>query len=136
LIPKPTKPKTCLDMSNLPFGKTNRKQREDKKARKTAGRCKCKMPGCHKEAQQYFHHVIQKSEQLIDHKLNLIRLCDLHHGQADEHEIPQVDLFELIAHEAGITFEQLIKTLEEYSRVSLLVDGDRVRVVKPVIAKG
>src|SRR5690554_7653985 len=40
-----------VDMSGLPFGKTNRRQRENKRARKEARRAWCEIPGCGRRAQ-------------------------------------------------------------------------------------
>jgi hypothetical protein len=134
-VPKPTKKSTCLDMSNLTLGKVNRSQREDKKVRKVTERCKCRIPGCHKEAQKAYHHVIQKSDILIDHKLNFIRLCDGHHSAADEFGISQVDLFELIAADNHITVEELLKTLAEFAGVLIYINGELVKVKKPVLQR-
>ncbi|NLW47424.1 MAG: hypothetical protein GXY86_08820 [Firmicutes bacterium] len=132
MIPKPKKAKTCLDMSELPFGKTNQKQRENKKIRKVIDRCKCRIPGCNKEAQKAFHHIIQKSDILIDHPLNFIRLCDIHHPEADEFKISQVDLFELVAHDNKITVEELLRTLEDFAGASIYIEGESIKVAKPI----
>ena len=115
-------------MSGLPFGKINRRQRENKRARKEARRAWCEIPGCGRRAQAGPHHVVKRSQLLIDHRLNLRSLCDMHHLMADKYEIAQVDLFELIASREGITFEQLIEDLSEFAGVFLFVDGERVKV--------
>jgi hypothetical protein len=130
IIEKPKRKNTCLDMSNLALPKTNRKQRIDKKARKVTERCKCEMDGCGKWAQEFKHHVIQKSDTVIDHSWNLIRLCDGHHGQADEFEIAQVDLFEIIANREGTTVENILKELTKFVGSLVYIDGDHVRVQK------
>ena len=126
-----------LDMSNLPLGKVNHIQREDLKTRKITGEqiCICWIPGCHKRAQQSYHHIIQKSIILIDHKLNFLRACDKHHPECDEGKISQVDQFEIVAHKNNTTVEEILKTLEQFSGVKLFIDGDRVRVNKPVLKK-
>lgn len=124
----PIAPKGGVDMSCLPFGKVNRRQRENKQVRKEIRRALCEIPGCRRRAQAGPHHVIKRSRLLIDHKLNLINLCDVHHLAADKYEIAQVDLFELIASREGITFEQLIEDLSEFAGVFLFVDGERVKV--------
>jgi hypothetical protein len=133
---RPAKEKQ-LDMSQLPFGKINRSQREDLEIRKVAKEdiCICWIPGCHKRAQQAYHHVIQKSIILIDHKLNFLRACDKHHPECDEGKISQVDQFEIVAHKNNTTVEEILKTLEQFSGVKLFIDGDRVRVNKPVLKK-
>jgi|GEM_PF-4039856 len=119
-----------VDMSGLPFGKTNRRQRENKRARKEARRAWCEIPGCGRRAQAGPHHVIKRSQILIDHRLNFINLCDLHHLAADKYEIAQVGLFELIAAREGTTLEQLLQDLGEHAGVSLYMDGGRVKVFK------
>lgn len=134
-IPKPIKSKTCLDMSGLTFSKTNRKQREDKKARKVTIRCKCQISGCNREAQKAYHHIIQKSIIIIDHILNFLRVCDVHHPECDEGIISQAEQFEIIALNNNITVEEILKTLEEFAGVSLFVDGERVMAVKSVMEK-
>jgi predicted restriction endonuclease len=131
-IPKYQKPNTCLDMSGLTFQKVNRKQRVDKKARKVTDRCKCQIPGCHREAQKAYHHAIQKSVIVIDHILNFLRLCDVHHLECDEGIISQVDQFEIIAHKNNMTVEEVLKTLEEFAGVNLFIDKDSVKVEKPI----
>ena len=115
-------------MSGLPFGKINRRQRENKRARKEARRAWCEIPGCGRRAQAGPHHVIKRSQILIDHRLNFINLCDLHHLAADKYEIAQVDLFELIAAREGTTLEQLLQDLGEHAGVSLYIEQDRVIV--------
>lgn len=117
-------------MSGLPFGKINRRQRENKRARKDIHRTRCEVPGCGRRAQAGPHHVVKRSQLLIDHRLNLISLCDMHHLMADKYEIAQVDLFELMAAREGTTLEQLIKDLGEYAGVSLYIDGDRVKICR------
>ena len=117
-----------VDMSCLPFGKVNRRQRENKRARKEARQTRCEIPGCGRRAQAGPHHVIKRSQILIDHKFNFINLCGVHHPAADKYEIAQVDLFELIAAREGTTLEQLLKDLGEYAGVSLYIDGDRVKI--------
>ncbi len=131
---RPAKDKQ-LDMSELPLGKVNHTQREDLKSRKITGEqiCICWISGCTKRAQQAYHHVIQKSDILIDHKLNFFRACDSHHSQCDEGEISQADQFEIVAHKNNTTVEEIFKTLEQFSGVKLFFDGDRVRVYKPVL---
>jgi len=126
----PVPPKGGVDMSGLPFGKTNRRQRENKRARKEARRAWCEIPGCGRRAQAGPHHVIKRSRLLIDHKLNLINLCDSHHLAADKYEIAQGDLFELIVAREGTTLERLLKDLGEYAGVSLYIDGGRVKVFR------
>ncbi len=135
MIPKPERKKTCLDMSGLPFGKTNRKQRVNLQPRKERKRTRCLIPGCNKPVGPGRHHGIQKSMVIIDHEFNLFDLCSEHHGQADEFEISQIDLFELKAHELGITIEELLRTLEQCSGVHLFIDGEMVRVEKKVFQK-
>lgn len=117
-------------MSGLPFGKINRRQRENKRARKEARRAWCEIPGCWRRAQAGPHHVVKRSQLLIGHRLNLISLCDMHHLMADKYEIAQVDLFDLIAAREGITIEQLLHDLGEYAGVSLYIDGDRVKICR------
>jgi hypothetical protein len=131
-FPKPTKKKNCLNMSQLPFGKTNRSQRVDKKPRKQRSRSRCIIPGCNKPVGLGRHHIIQKSDTLIDHECNLIDLCDGDHSRADEFEISQVDLFELKAHELGITIQELLRTLEQFAGVSIFIEGESVKVAKPI----
>ncbi len=135
MIPKPERKKTCLDMSQLPFGKMNRKQRVNLQPRKERKRTRCLIPGCNKPVGSGRHHGIQKSMIIIDHEYNLFDLCSEHHGQADEFEISQIDLFELKAHELGITIEELLRTLEQCSGVHLFIDGEMVRVEKKVFQK-
>lgn len=121
-------PRGGIDMSGLAFGKINRQQREDKRARKAVHRALCEIPGCRRRAQAGPHHVIKRSRILIDHRLNLINLCDVHHLAADKYEIAQVDLYELIAAREGVTLEQLIKELSEFAGVFLFVDGGKVKI--------
>jgi hypothetical protein len=134
-FPKPVKKKTSLDMRNLPFGKTNRKQRENKAARKEVNSACCAIPGCGRKAQCGCHHILQRSELLIDHRYNLINLCDIHHPEADEFQISQVDLFELVAARDKTTVEEIIETLSEHARAFIYIDGDRVKVRKPVMRR-
>lgn len=126
----PIPPKGGVDMSGLPFGKVNRRQRENKQARKEVRRTICEIPGCRRRAQAGPHHIIKRSQILIDHRLNLINLCDVHHPEADQYKIAQVDLFELVAAREGTTLEQLLKDLGEYAGVSLYIDGDRVKICR------
>ena len=121
-------PKGGVDMTCLPFGKTNRRQRENKRARKEVRRAWCEIPGCRRRAQAGPHHIIKRSQILIDHRLNLINLCDVHHPEADQYKIAQVDLFELVAAREGIMLNQLLKDLGEYAGVSLYIEQDRVIV--------
>jgi hypothetical protein len=134
-IGKPVKKKDCLDMRILAMGKTNRKQRIDTRPRKIRKRTRCIILGCNKPVGLGRHHMIQKSDVIIDHEYNLIDLCQEHHDQADEFEISQIDLFELKAHELGITIEELFRTLEEYAGVHLFIDGEMVKVEKKVFQK-
>jgi hypothetical protein len=132
---KPSKKKSCLDMRDLPLGKTNRSQRINKQARKITDRCKCEYPGCGKWAQEAKHHAIQKSDTVIDHSWNLIRFCDLHHGQADEFEITPVDVFELIAHRENKTVEKILSELSGFCGRLCYIDGEHVKVQKPVLQR-
>ena len=132
MIPKPKKPKTCLDMSELPFGKTNRKQRVDLKPRKNRTRSRCIIPGCRNPIGKGRHHIIQKSIIIIDHEYNLLDVCDFCHPKCDEGEISQVDQFELKAHELGITVEELIKTLENFAGAKIYIEGESIKVAKPI----
>lgn len=134
-IAKPRKKKNCLDMRELTLGKTNRQQRINLQPRKERKRTRCIIPGCNKPIGPGRHHGVQKSDVIIDHEFNLFDLCFEHHGQADEFEISQVDLFELKAHESGTTVENILKTLSEVSGFFLYIDGDRVRVRKPIMQK-
>lgn len=127
--------KSCVDMSDLPLGKTNRKQRENKAVRKEVLKDRCEIPGCNKLAQAGPHHIIQRSECLIDSKFNLISLCNEHHPLADEFEIPQIDLFELVAYREKTTVDEILKTLSRISEFACYIDGQRVRLKKPVMQK-
>jgi hypothetical protein len=135
IFPKPTRKKTCLDMREFAFGKTNRKQRVNLKPRKERKHLRCIIPGCNKPVGPGRHHGIQKSDVIIDHELNLFDLCQEHHAMADEFEISQVDLFVLKAHETGISVEEILKTLSQVSGFLLYIDGDRVKVKKPVMRR-
>lgn len=119
-------------MSELPFGKTNRKQRVDIKPRKNRTRSHCVIPGCRNPVGKGRHHIIQKSIIIIDHEYNLIDPCDFCHPKCDEGEISQVDQFELKAHEVGITVEELLKTLGSFAGVKLYIEGEFVKVAKPI----
>jgi hypothetical protein len=132
---KPSKKKTCLDMRELPLGKTNRKQRIDLKPRKNRTRSRCIIPGCRNPVGKGRHHIIQKAMIVLDHEFNLLDVCDFCHPKCDEGEISQVDQFELKAHGLGITVEELLKTLENFAGVKLFVDGPFVRVEKPVFQR-
>jgi hypothetical protein len=136
-IPKPTaKPKKSkglksgkgIDMSNLPQAKTNRKQREDLEARKAYRHKRCQIPGCTNEAIDGVHHIIQKADIIIDHPLNFLNPCIVHHPECDEGIISQVDQFELKAHEFNTTVEQILKDLGDFAGVVLYIEGDRVKV--------
>lgn len=54
---------------------------------------------------------------------------------ADEFEISQLDLFELKAHELGITIEELFRTLEQFAGAYLFIDRDQVKIQKPILQK-
>jgi hypothetical protein len=135
---KPKKNKSCLDMSKLPLGKTNRKQRIDKQARKVKPEeenCICWIPGCTKKAQKAKHHVIQVSDLVIDHVLNYLRACDCHHPQCDEKEISQLDQLEIIADRNHTTVENILNILSKFSGHLLYLEKETVIVQKPVLQR-
>ncbi len=117
-----------VDMSGLPLGKINRSQRVDRQVRKDVHKPICEIPGCGRPTQKGPHHVTKRSKILIDHRLNLISLCDEHHDKADRYEIAQVDLYELIADREKVTVEELLMILGNHAGVLLYIDGERVRV--------
>lgn len=130
---RPTpKPKACkgVDMSGLPFGKTNRKQRQNKAVRKTYRHKICQIPGCTKPAINGVHHIIQKVDIIIDHPLNFLNPCMQHHHECDEGIISQADQFEIKACENNTTVEQILKDLGEFAGVLLFIDGERVKVYR------
>jgi len=127
---KPGQVKTCLDMSGLPLGKTNRKQRQNLKPRRNRKRQICIIPGCHERIGLGRHHIVQKSILVIDHELNLIDLCNGDHAKADEGEISAADLFELKSQETGIPVEEILHILSEFCGHLVYLDGDRVKVQK------
>lgn len=135
MIEKPKKPKTCLDMSGLSFGKINRKQRVNLKPRKNRTRSRCIIPGCRNPVGKGRHHIIQKSIIIIDHEYNLLDVCDFCHLKCDEGEISQVDQFELKSHELGITTEEIIKVLENFAGAKIYIEGESIKVAKPIFQR-
>jgi hypothetical protein len=136
--PKPTKKKACLDMRELPLGKTNRSQRIDKKARKIKPEeenCICWIPGCTKKAQKAYHHVIQVGNLVIDHKFNYLRGCNEHHNDCDEERISQLDQLEIVADHNNTTVENILNVLSEFSGHLLYLEGETVIVQKPILQR-
>lgn len=86
-------------------------------------------------AQDAKHHAIQKSDIIIDHPWNLIRFCDLHHGQADEFIIAPVDVFELIAHRENKTVEEILSELSRFCGQFCYIDGEHVKVQKLIMQR-
>jgi hypothetical protein len=135
---KPCKNKACLDMRELPLGKTNRKQRIDKQARKVKPEeenCICWIPGCTKKAQKGYHHVVQVGNLVIDHKLNYLRPCPEHHNDCDEERISQLDQLEIVADHNNTTVENILNVLSEFSGHLLYLEGETVIVQKPVLQR-
>ncbi len=130
--------KTCTDMRELPLGKTNRSQCIDKKARKVSPdeeTCICWVPGCTKRAQKAKHHVLQVWDKVIDHVYNYFRACDDHHPECDEGRISQFKQFQIIAQKYGTTVEEVIKTLSAFSGLFIYIEGESVKIQKPILKK-
>lgn len=134
-FPKPQRQKECLDMSELAFGKTNRKQRIDKQTRKVKDRVICEIPGCRRPAQNAYHHVVQKSIVVIDNIFNFLRLCDSCHLKCDEGEISQVDQLQLVAERERLSLEQLINELSSISGQQIYIDEEHVKVKKTILQR-